>query len=63
LSPVHLAASAQVGLRRVAPGAAYREEMAQLLLPVESVDAVPEFVRGVMEELIPADSGLAGGTL
>ena len=56
LSPVQLAASAQVGLRRVAPGAAYREDMAQLLLPVEADDPVPDFVRGVMEELIPADS-------
>jgi transcription-repair coupling factor (superfamily II helicase) len=63
LSPVHLAASAQVGLRRVAPGAAYREDMAQLLLPVESDDPVPDFVRGVMEELIPADSVPAEGSL
>jgi transcription-repair coupling factor (superfamily II helicase) len=63
LAPVHLPASAQVRLRRVAPGAAYREELAQLLLPMDSGDPAPDFVRRVMEELIPADSGGPGDTL
>jgi transcription-repair coupling factor (superfamily II helicase) len=63
LSPVHLPASAQVRLRRVAPGAAYREELAQLLLPMDSDEPAPEFVRRVMEELIQGDSGGAGDTL
>ena len=33
LSPITLPASAQVRLRRLAPGATYREELAQLLVP------------------------------
>ncbi len=35
VSPVTLPASAQVRLRRVAPGATYREEMRQLLVPLD----------------------------
>jgi hypothetical protein len=63
VSPVHLTASAQVRLRRLAPGAAYREDMAQLLVPVDSEESVSSFVRLVIEELLPADSKSAGDTL
>ena len=63
VSPVHLAASAQVRLRRIAPGAAYREDMSQLLVPVDSEESVSDFVRVVIEELVPADSKTAGDTL
>jgi len=64
LSPVRLPASAQVRLRRLAPGATYREDMAQLLVPVANGEAVAETVRGVMEELIPGrDAGASGDTL
>jgi transcription-repair coupling factor (superfamily II helicase) len=64
LSPVRLPASAQVRLRRVAPGATYREEMAQLLVPIPDTAVPAEVVRQVLEELIPAhDAGAGGATL
>jgi transcription-repair coupling factor (superfamily II helicase) len=63
LSPVRLPASAQVRLRRLAPGAAYREDMSQLLVPVDAAGSVPDFVREVMEDLITADSKSGKGTL
>ena len=64
VSPVALPASAQVRLRRVAPGATYREDLAQLLLPLTNGDSAPDAVRGVIEELIPlADVSPAGDTL
>jgi transcription-repair coupling factor (superfamily II helicase) len=64
VSPVHLAASAQVRLRRVAPGAAYREEMHQLLVPIRGEEPAPDAVRRVLEDLVPAaDAGAAGDTL
>ncbi|HEY6474641.1 MAG TPA: transcription-repair coupling factor [Acidimicrobiales bacterium] len=66
LSPVTLPASAQVRLRRVAPGATYREDLAQLLLPVPAGAAAAEGVRGVIEELLPVaqgDSNSGEGTL
>jgi transcription-repair coupling factor (superfamily II helicase) len=60
LSPVQLPASAQVRLRRVAPGATYREEMRQLLVPIDDGDTAADVVRGVMEELIPPRDGVSG---
>jgi transcription-repair coupling factor (superfamily II helicase) len=64
LSPVVLPASAQVRLRRVAPGAAYREDQGQLLLPVREGARPAESVRDVLEDLLPgADSEPAGATL
>jgi transcription-repair coupling factor (superfamily II helicase) len=56
VAPVTLPASAQVRLRRVAPGATYREEQSQLLLPVAAGVPVDE-VRGVIEELVPVSQG------
>jgi hypothetical protein len=48
----------------VAPGATYREDLGQLLLPISNGDAAPDAVRGVIEELLPlADVGPAGDTL
>jgi transcription-repair coupling factor (superfamily II helicase) len=63
LSPVSLPASAQVRLRRVAPDATYREDMAQLLLPVTSEEPVPDAVQRVLENLLPADSRSGEDTL
>jgi transcription-repair coupling factor (superfamily II helicase) len=64
LSPVALPASAQVRLRRLTPGATYREEAAQLLVPVANGDAAADTVRRVIEELLPAaDAGPDGDTL
>jgi transcription-repair coupling factor (superfamily II helicase) len=56
VSPLRLPASAQVRLRRVAPNATYREESAQLLLPLSSEEPAPDALRRVIETLIPADS-------
>ncbi len=57
LSPVALPASAQVRLRRVVPGATYRDDLAQLLLPVPDGAPAAESVRGVIEELLPVAQG------
>ena len=64
VSPVALPASAQVRLRRLAPGASYREDMAQLLVPVLDGQLAADVVRAMIEELIPlGDSGTDGDTL
>ncbi len=64
VSPVTLPASAQVRLRRLAPGASYREDMAQLLVPVLDGQLAADVVRAMIEELIPlGDSGTDGDTL
>ena len=64
IRPVHLAASAAVRLRRLAPGAAYKEDTAQLLLPVPPGRLAADLVCEVLEDLIPApDSDEAEGTL
>ena len=64
VAPVRLPASAQVALRRLAPGATYREDMAQLLIPVPPDDPAPDAIRRVIEELIPgADSETGADTL
>ncbi len=58
LAPVALPASAQVRLRRVAPGATYREELGQLLVPVPEGQSAATAVLGILEELVPLpDSG------
>jgi transcription-repair coupling factor (superfamily II helicase) len=53
--PVHLAASAEVRLRRLVPGATYREDLAQLLIPIRSGDLPADVLREVLEELLPPD--------
>ena len=66
LSPVTLPASAQVRLRRLAPGATYREDLSQLLVPIPDGEPAAEGVRRVIEELVPVtqgDSGSGGGSL
>jgi transcription-repair coupling factor (superfamily II helicase) len=57
LSPVTLPASAQVRLRRLAPGATYRDELAQLLLPIPEGVPAADGVRQVVEELLPVTQG------
>ena len=64
VSPLALPASAQVRLRRVAPGATYREDLSQLLVPIPDGEPAADAVRRVVEELIPAgDAGPVGDTL
>ena len=64
VSPVTLPASAQVRLRRLAPAASYREDLAQLLVPVLDGKRAADVVRGLIEEVIPlGGSGTDGDTL
>lgn len=68
LSPVTLPASAAVRLRRLAPDATYRDEAAQLLVPIGGGNHAADTVRTLIEELIPAaeavaDGGRPGGSL
>jgi transcription-repair coupling factor (superfamily II helicase) len=51
--PVHLAASAEVRLRRLVPGATYREDLAQLLIPIRAGELPADVLRQLLEELIP----------
>jgi transcription-repair coupling factor (superfamily II helicase) len=53
LAPVQLAASAQVRLRRLVPGASYREELQQLLVPLEGPERPAEALRSLLRELVP----------
>ena len=53
VSPVTLPASAQVRLRRLAPGATYREDLAQLLVPIAAGAPTADAIRSVIEELVP----------
>ena len=62
--PVHLAASAEVRLRRLVPGAVYREDLAQLLIPIRSGELPADVLRQLLEELIPPlDTGSRPDTL
>jgi transcription-repair coupling factor (superfamily II helicase) len=64
VAPVHLAASAQVRLRRLVPGAAYREDLAQLLVPLAPGERAADVLRQLLEDLIPpGDTESAGDTL
>ena len=51
--PVHLAASAEVRLRRLVPGARYREDLAQLLVPIRPGELPADVLRQLLEDLIP----------
>ena len=64
IAPVAIPASAQVRLRRLAPGATYREDQGQLLVPVPAGESAPDAVRALLEDLVPvADVSAAGDTL
>jgi transcription-repair coupling factor (superfamily II helicase) len=58
--PVHLAASAEVRLRRLVPGAVYREDLSQLLIPIRPGDLPADVLRQLLEELIPPDDTKTG---
>jgi transcription-repair coupling factor (superfamily II helicase) len=64
ITPVRLAASAQVRLRRLVPGASYKEELAQLLVPIGPGELAADVVRHLLEDLVPAaDIESVGDTL
>jgi transcription-repair coupling factor (superfamily II helicase) len=64
IAPVRLAASAQVRLRRLVPGASYKDELGQLLVPIGPGERAADVVRELLEDLIPpGDSESDGDTL
>ena len=64
VEPVVLPASAQVRLHRLAPGATYKQDAAQLLVPLPEGGDAADAVRALIEELLPlADAGATGDTL
>jgi transcription-repair coupling factor (superfamily II helicase) len=56
LSPLTLPASAQVRLRRLVPGATYREEQRQLVVPLDAAGRPADALRSLLAELVPLDS-------
>jgi transcription-repair coupling factor (superfamily II helicase) len=52
LLPVRLAASAEVRLRRLVPGATYREDLEQLLIPIRSGELPADVLRQLLEDLV-----------
>ncbi|HEY5245100.1 MAG TPA: transcription-repair coupling factor [Acidimicrobiales bacterium] len=56
LSPLTLPASAQVRLRRLMPGATYREEQRQLVVPLDAAGRPADALRSLLAELVPLDS-------
>ena len=64
VSPVSLAASSQVRLRRLVPGAVFKEDLGQLSVPVQAGQVAADVVRTLLEDLVPLpDSGPVGDTL
>ena len=64
VAPVRLPASAEVRLRRLAPGASYRADSSQLLIPIRPGALPADVLRELLEELIPqADTGTDPGSL
>jgi len=62
--PVKLTASAQVRLRRLAPGASYKEDLSLLMVPIASGALAAEYLRLLVEDLMPiANSNPALDTL
>ena len=55
IGPVRLPTSAQVRLRRVAPGATFREDVSQLLVPVPPGEDAVDVVSTLLDELLPVD--------
>jgi len=53
IAPVRLAASASVRLRRLMPGATYREELDQLLVPLPRTGLAADILRDLIEDLLP----------
>jgi transcription-repair coupling factor (superfamily II helicase) len=53
LSPVVLPASAQVRLKRLRPGAVLREDLRQLVVPLDPREPAADALAGLLAELIP----------
>ncbi len=63
LSPVELPASAQVRLRRLAPGAVYREQLHQLVVPLDGKGHAAEVLRELVVQLLPPPVADAAGSI
>jgi transcription-repair coupling factor (superfamily II helicase) len=64
VAPVTLPASAQVRLRRLVPGATYKEDLGLLLVPIGPDALAADAVHQLLEDLVPvADSDSSGHTL
>jgi transcription-repair coupling factor (superfamily II helicase) len=61
LAPLALTPSAQIRLRRIAPGSTYREELAQVNLPLDPKRRPVEELRALLDQLRPPTEGLSGG--
>jgi len=61
LTPVVLPASAQVRLRRLAPGATLREQTHQLVVPIEAQGRAATQLRQLLAALLPVEAGPGGG--
>jgi len=53
LSPIRLAASSEVRLRRIAPGATYRPEVGQLVIELPGDERPADVLRSLIAELVP----------
>ena len=60
LSPLGLAASAQVRLRRLAPGATYREGLGQLVVPLTGTGRPAEELCALLDDLVPPEPAEGG---
>jgi hypothetical protein len=63
LAPLSLKASTQVGLRRRHPGAVYKEDLEQVVVPLPGGVDVPGGLLELLSELVPAgtDAGTDAG--
>ena len=59
LAPVTLPASAQVRLRRLVPGAAFREQVHQLVVPLDPGEPAAEALRALLVALLPPEPQVA----
>jgi transcription-repair coupling factor (superfamily II helicase) len=62
LSPLSLPASAQVRLRRLAPGATFREEHRQLVVVLPAGEPAAAVLRSLLVELVPPSEAVGEGT-
>jgi transcription-repair coupling factor (superfamily II helicase) len=61
LAPLVLKASTQVGLRRRHPGAVYKEDLSQVVVPLPRGSDVAEALVTLLDELVPAGAEPTGG--
>jgi transcription-repair coupling factor (superfamily II helicase) len=59
LAPVRLPASARIRLQRLSPRALLRDDPARLVVPLNSGQAVPSELAGLLRDLVPRDNAAA----